>query len=201
MNSGVPQTHEWRFSDALAGGKTLRVGLLLLGLLSTLLFSSSALGAAAPAGLGSAASFSVFDNPLDASPLSLSANQVAGSGLATAPASGSLQAQVVARSLFAGVPGTGRPEPTGASVTASTTTGVSRSPSTQPFTGDAFLTGHDATIANDRVLVRFRTGVPQARASQTRQSTGSLHVYAISNEAVEPALYRSPAVEPSVKAG
>jgi hypothetical protein len=47
MNVGVPTSY--------------RAGLLLLGLLSTLLlFASSALGAAAPVGLGSAASFSVL---------------------------------------------------------------------------------------------------------------------------------------------
>jgi hypothetical protein len=43
-----------------AGAKTIRAGLLLLGLLSTLLFTSSALGATASVGLGSAASFSVL---------------------------------------------------------------------------------------------------------------------------------------------
>jgi Ice-binding-like len=69
MNSGVPQTYESLFSDSLAvsrrpllraGGKMFRVGLLLLGLLSTMLFASSALGATATVGLGSAASFSVL---------------------------------------------------------------------------------------------------------------------------------------------
>ena len=69
MNSGVPQTYESPISDSLAvsprplfraGGKTFQVGLLLLGLLSTLLFASSALGATATVGLGSAASFSVL---------------------------------------------------------------------------------------------------------------------------------------------
>src|ERR1700730_4694983 len=67
--SVVPQTYELRLSDSLAvsrrrlfraGGKTFRVGLLLLGLLSTLLFASTALGAPATVGLGSAASFSVL---------------------------------------------------------------------------------------------------------------------------------------------
>jgi hypothetical protein len=69
MNSGVPLTHESLFSASLAvsrrplfraGGKMFRVGLLLLGLLSTMLFASSALGATATVGLGSAASFSVL---------------------------------------------------------------------------------------------------------------------------------------------
>jgi hypothetical protein len=69
MNSGVPQTNESLFSDSLAAsrhpafprsGKTFRVGLLLVGLLSTLLFASSALGATATVGLGSAAGFSVL---------------------------------------------------------------------------------------------------------------------------------------------
>jgi hypothetical protein len=67
--SVVPRTYESRLSDSLAvsqrrlpraGGKTLRVGLPLLGLLSSLLFASSALGAPASVGLGSAASFSVL---------------------------------------------------------------------------------------------------------------------------------------------
>lgn len=69
MNSGVLQTHESLFRDSLAvrrppvlrtGGKRLRVGLVLLGLLSTLVFASSAVGATATVGLGSAASFSVL---------------------------------------------------------------------------------------------------------------------------------------------
>jgi hypothetical protein len=83
MNLGVPQKHESPFSDSLAasqrpvpsqrpvvrtGTKMFRAGLLLLGLLSTLLFASSAtllfassaMGAAATVGLGSAASFSVL---------------------------------------------------------------------------------------------------------------------------------------------
>jgi hypothetical protein len=69
MNSGVPQTHKSLFSDSLAvsrppafrtGGKRLRVGLVLLGLISTLVFASSAMGATATVGLGSAASFSVL---------------------------------------------------------------------------------------------------------------------------------------------
>ncbi len=70
MNSGVPQTHESPTSDSLAvsrrsallsAGKISGVGsLLLLGLLSTLLFAGSALGATATVGLGPAASFSVL---------------------------------------------------------------------------------------------------------------------------------------------
>ena len=69
MTSGVPQTYESLFSDSLAvsrrslfraGGKMFRVGFLLLGLLSTMLFASSALGATATVGLGSAASFSAL---------------------------------------------------------------------------------------------------------------------------------------------
>src|ERR1700730_6381323 len=87
MNHGVPQQHESLSSDSLAaserpaasqrpaaserpaasqrpvvraGAKMFRAGLLLLGLLSTLLFASSAMGATATVGLGSAASFSVL---------------------------------------------------------------------------------------------------------------------------------------------
>jgi Ice-binding-like len=69
MNSGVPPTHESLFRDSLAvsrrlifqtAGKTFRIGLLVLGSLSTLLFASSALGASATVGLGTAASFSVL---------------------------------------------------------------------------------------------------------------------------------------------
>jgi ice-binding like protein len=69
MNSGVPPKYESPSGDSLAvsrrsapraGRRTLRVGLLLLGSLSTLLFASSALGATATVGLGSAASFSVL---------------------------------------------------------------------------------------------------------------------------------------------
>jgi Ice-binding-like len=69
MNRGVPQKHELLFSDSLAvsqcpvvraGTKMIRAGLLSLGLLSTLLFASSAMGATATVGLGSAASFSVL---------------------------------------------------------------------------------------------------------------------------------------------
>jgi hypothetical protein len=69
MNHGVPSKYESLFSDSLAvsrrpvvrgGSKMFRAGLLLLGLLSTLLFASSAMGATATVGLGSAASFSVL---------------------------------------------------------------------------------------------------------------------------------------------
>jgi hypothetical protein len=69
MYRGVPKIHESHLSDSLAvsrrpfvcgGGKTLRAGLCLLGLLSTALFASSAQGATATVGLGSAASFSVL---------------------------------------------------------------------------------------------------------------------------------------------
>ena len=80
MNSGVPsqhqtlthrgvsQQHESPTGDSLAvmsrspwktGRRTLRVGLILLGSLSTLIFASSALGATT-VGLGKAASFSVL---------------------------------------------------------------------------------------------------------------------------------------------
>jgi hypothetical protein len=68
MKSGVPPKHEPPLSDSLAvsrrrpfgAGKTYRAGLLLLGLLSTMLFASTALGATATVGLGTAASFSVL---------------------------------------------------------------------------------------------------------------------------------------------
>jgi hypothetical protein len=69
MNSGVPQMHESPGGDSLAvnrrpllraGGKALRVGLVLLASLCTLLFASSALGATASVGLRSAAGFSVL---------------------------------------------------------------------------------------------------------------------------------------------
>jgi ice-binding like protein len=69
MNSGVRQTHESLLSDSLAVSRrfsfracrnTIRVGLLLLGSMSALLFASSARGAPATVGLGSAASFSVL---------------------------------------------------------------------------------------------------------------------------------------------
>ncbi len=71
MNSGVPPQHRVALrGDSLAvrpalprpcgaGRRTFRVGLLLLGSLSTLLFASSALGATAP-WAGMAASFSVL---------------------------------------------------------------------------------------------------------------------------------------------
>jgi Ice-binding-like len=69
MNCGVPQMHESPLSDSLvanrrplfdAGGRIFRVGLLLLGSLSTLLFASSALASPATVGLGTAAPFSVL---------------------------------------------------------------------------------------------------------------------------------------------
>src|SRR5271170_7251560 len=69
MKRGVPSKHPSPTSDDLAvsrrphlraGAGTLRVGLLLLGMLSTLIFTSSALAAAASVGLGPAASFSVL---------------------------------------------------------------------------------------------------------------------------------------------
>src|SRR5271163_4187890 len=69
MKRGVPSKHPSPTSDDLAvsrrphlraGAGTLRVGLLLLGMLSTLIFTSSALAAAASVGLGTAAPFSVL---------------------------------------------------------------------------------------------------------------------------------------------
>ena len=69
MNHGVPQSHELLPSNSLtavrrpgqrAARNTLRAGLPLLASLSSLLFASSALGAPASVGLGSAASFSVL---------------------------------------------------------------------------------------------------------------------------------------------
>ena len=69
MQSGVPQTYESLSGDSLAvsrrpasrvASKIFGVGTLMLGLLSALLFASSALGASATVGLGSAASFSVL---------------------------------------------------------------------------------------------------------------------------------------------
>jgi hypothetical protein len=69
MQSGVPQRYESLSGDSLAvsrrpvsraSGKMFGVGMLMLGLLSALLFASSALGASATVGLGSAASFSVL---------------------------------------------------------------------------------------------------------------------------------------------
>ena len=69
MHAGVPSTFQSpkrgslavsRRSALRAGRKTSRVGLLLLGSLSTLLFASSALGATATVGLGSAGNFSVL---------------------------------------------------------------------------------------------------------------------------------------------
>jgi hypothetical protein len=69
MENGVPSKHESLTGDSLAvsrrrvvraGAKMSRVGSPLLVLLSTLLFASSAVGASATVGLGSAASFSVL---------------------------------------------------------------------------------------------------------------------------------------------
>jgi hypothetical protein len=69
MQYGVPPTYRSPSGDSLAasphpaprtGRKISQVGALMLGLLSALLFASSALGAAATVGLGSAASFSVL---------------------------------------------------------------------------------------------------------------------------------------------
>jgi hypothetical protein len=69
MNVGVPRKHESPTRDSLAmsrrsalraGGRTFRVGLILLGSLSTLIFASSALGATASVGLATAAPFSVL---------------------------------------------------------------------------------------------------------------------------------------------
>ncbi len=69
MRYGVPRSYESPAGDSLAasrrpllraGRKTLRAGALLLGSLSTLIFASSALGAPATVGLGTAASFSVL---------------------------------------------------------------------------------------------------------------------------------------------
>ena len=69
MKSGVPQSYESPPSDSLAASRRSLFGpaarpsepeLLLLGSLSTLIFASSALGAAATVGLGTAASFSVL---------------------------------------------------------------------------------------------------------------------------------------------
>jgi hypothetical protein len=67
--SGVPPMYESPFGDSLAGnrrphswagGKTFCVGLFLAGVLFSLLLASSALGATATVGLGSAAPFSVL---------------------------------------------------------------------------------------------------------------------------------------------
>ena len=69
MTRGVPRLYESPLSDSLAvrrrrparaGRYTLRAGAVLLGLLSSLLFASSALAAAASVGLGTAAPFSVL---------------------------------------------------------------------------------------------------------------------------------------------
>jgi hypothetical protein len=69
MNSGAPSTRESRSGDFLAasrtsgrrvGGRTCRLGVLLLGVLSALIFAGTAVAAPASVGLGSAASFSVL---------------------------------------------------------------------------------------------------------------------------------------------
>jgi Ice-binding-like len=69
MNGGVPQSPESPVSDSSATGRrrasrarsnTLRAGVAVLGLLSSLLFASSAMAAAASVGLGTAAPFSVL---------------------------------------------------------------------------------------------------------------------------------------------
>jgi hypothetical protein len=69
MKSGVPSKCGSPLSDrpavarrpvARSAGRTFRVGLFLLGMLSTLIFTSSALAAAASVGLGTAAPFSVL---------------------------------------------------------------------------------------------------------------------------------------------
>jgi Ice-binding-like len=69
MKSGVPPKYPSPLRDALAasprrvaraGRKTTRAAVLLAGILTTFIFTSSALGAAASVGLGTAASFSVL---------------------------------------------------------------------------------------------------------------------------------------------
>jgi hypothetical protein len=69
MNGGVPQQHESPSGDSLAASRRCplradrrmsRMGLILLGSLASLIFASSALGATATVGLGTAASFSVL---------------------------------------------------------------------------------------------------------------------------------------------
>ena len=69
MNSGVPPKHGSPRGGSLAAShrpplrvprRTFRAGLVLLGSLFTLIFASSALGATATVGLGTAASFSVL---------------------------------------------------------------------------------------------------------------------------------------------
>jgi Ice-binding-like len=69
MNRGVPRRCESSHGGSLAasrkplaraGAASLRAALIVLASLSTLLFASTALGAAAPVGLGTAASFSVL---------------------------------------------------------------------------------------------------------------------------------------------
>jgi hypothetical protein len=68
MSSGVPSKYESHEGDSLATGcapswahgRMFGAGLVLLGLISTMIFASSAFGAPATVGLGSAASFSVL---------------------------------------------------------------------------------------------------------------------------------------------
>jgi hypothetical protein len=69
MNRGVTQSPQSPLSDSRAAGRrrafrapcnTLRAGAAVLGLLSSLLFASSAMAAAASVGLGTAAPFSVL---------------------------------------------------------------------------------------------------------------------------------------------
>jgi hypothetical protein len=68
MKHGVPRTHGSFYRDPLAvsprhvprAANKLRAGAILIASLSTLLFTSSALGATASVGLGTAASFSVL---------------------------------------------------------------------------------------------------------------------------------------------
>src|SRR3984957_20416643 len=68
MTRGVPSKRQSHSRDSLAARRarfsthtrTIGVGLILLGLISTMLFASSAIAAPATVGLGSAASFSVL---------------------------------------------------------------------------------------------------------------------------------------------
>jgi Ice-binding-like len=70
MNHGVPPTYQSLHGDRLAvsrqshpgvtGHRSFRAALIFLGLISTLIFASSALGATATIGLGPAAGFSVL---------------------------------------------------------------------------------------------------------------------------------------------
>jgi len=68
MNRGVPQMGQSPVGDplavarrdAFAGGRRARVAALMLGLISTLMFATSAMGATATVGMGTAESFSVL---------------------------------------------------------------------------------------------------------------------------------------------